>query len=913
MAGTAIATSQDRGCGAGPSFKSVSVQQAVSSPADHIVYGVIRVKKAGVKSKSGTTSTRNYLGNPSSVARNSPCLHKDSGCRNVKVFSANTVVAPPCALPLLKESDSAITHSELTSHFALQLSYLTFTMGYFCSLCERTWPTRTGFQTHLRNYHRAERPHQPALEYKFHKKLNALPCDEDGNFLIEGEPPLPQQPPPPDDWSPFENRAAFEFAEFAFEKSLSSAEDLNSQLRIWAAWCLQKGIDGTMYNDVDDILSHIDEIPFGDAAWSSFDVRYTGPVDENSPSWKRQTYTIHTRNTYEVQETFLKNQDFAKAFDYVPYEAYTPEGARKWSNLLSGRWAWKQADIIAQDPATHGAMLSPVILGSDKTTVSVATGNTEFHPVYMSCGNIHNEMRRGHCDAVVPVAFLAIPKAARADENTKEFRLFKKQLYHISLTHLLEPLRQGMTTPQVMRCPDGHFRRVIFEIGPFIADYPEQVLLAGIVQGKCPKCFSQDLHTRGPPRCREITEQLLAGPYSDGILWDAFGINPGVTVRYSNDKPRTPDIDTPMTHTQPFTANFPRADIHELLSPDILHQLIKGTFKDHLVTWIEQYIKNDNAAEDAKAILDDIDRRIAAVPSYPGLRRFPEGRKFKQWTGNDSKALMKVLIPAITGHVPDDMVRCLVAFTDFCYLARRSSHTTHDLHAMEESLQKFHGLRQIFEEYDIRPDGFCLPRQHALQHYVRSIILFGSPNGLCSSITESKHITAVKKPWRASNHHNPLSQILRTNVRLSKISAQRINFAHRGMLHRDVLTATQIQLGLVDDDNLALPEVAYRERHEDENEIDHVDGPQVTSFMKLASKKAYSGLSEELGERFGCPRLTELCRRFLWDQIYDDEELTSDDIDLEDCPQIDGPLHVYNSASATFYAPSEVSGPHDVK
>ena len=34
--------------------------------------------------------------------------------------------------------------------------------------------------------------------------------------------------------------------------------------------------------------------------------------------------------------------------------------------------------------------------------------------------------------------------------------------------------------------------------------------------------------------------------------------------------------------------------------------------------------------------------RIAAVPSFPGLRRFPEGRGFKQWTGDDSKALMKV-------------------------------------------------------------------------------------------------------------------------------------------------------------------------------------------------------------------------------------------------------------------------------
>ena len=35
-------------------------------------------------------------------------------------------------------------------------------------------------------------------------------------------------------------------------------------------------------------------------------------------------------------------------------------------------------------------------------------------------------------------------------------------------------------------------------------------------------------------------------------------------------------------------------------------------------------------------------RRIAAVASFAGLRRFPQGRNFKQWTRDDSKALMKV-------------------------------------------------------------------------------------------------------------------------------------------------------------------------------------------------------------------------------------------------------------------------------
>ena len=42
-----------------------------------------------------------------------------------------------------------------------------------------------------------------------------------------------------------------------------------------------------------------------------------------------------------------------------------------------------------------------------------------------------------------------------------------------------------MTVPEVVRCSDGHFRRAIWGLGPYIADYPEQTLLACIVQGWC--------------------------------------------------------------------------------------------------------------------------------------------------------------------------------------------------------------------------------------------------------------------------------------------------------------------------------------------------------------------------------------------------------------------------------------------
>lgn len=55
-------------------------------------------------------------------------------------------------------------------------------------------------------------------------------------------------------------------------------------------------------------------------------------------------------------------------------------------------------------------MYCSIILGSDKTTVSVATGNIEYHPLYMSIGNVYNDVRRAHRNSVIPIAFLAIPK-----------------------------------------------------------------------------------------------------------------------------------------------------------------------------------------------------------------------------------------------------------------------------------------------------------------------------------------------------------------------------------------------------------------------------------------------------------------------------------------------------------------------
>jgi hypothetical protein len=153
---------------------------------------------------------------------------------------------------------------------------------------------------------------------------------------------------------------------------------------------------------------------------------------------------------------------------------------------------------------------------------------------------------------------------------------------------------------------------------------------------------------------------------------------------------------------------------------------------------------------------------------------------------------MKVFLPAIEGHVPQDMVRAFRALLEFCYLVWRNIITEDTLIQIQDALRRFHHYRKIF---DTVIPTFSLPRQHSMAHYVDMIRLFGAPNGLCSSITESKHIKAVKEPWRWSSRHNALGQMLVTNQRLDKLAASRVDFDARGMLTGTILSSALAALG----------------------------------------------------------------------------------------------------------------------
>ena len=141
------------------------------------------------------------------------------------------------------------------------------------------------------------------------------------------------------------------------------------------------------------------------------------------------------------------------------------------------------------------------------------------------------------------------------------------------------------------------------------------------------------------------------------------------------------------------------------------------------------------------------------------------------------------------------MLKTLHALLDFCYIACCNVHNTTSLRDLQDTLDHFHHHCKYFQECGVHPDDFNLPWQHSLIHYIMQIHAFGAPNGICSSITELKHIKAMKEPWRRSSCFEALEQMLLTNQRLNKLVVARVDFADCGMLQGTCLLWILIQLG----------------------------------------------------------------------------------------------------------------------
>ncbi|KAJ7716992.1 hypothetical protein B0H16DRAFT_1898115 [Mycena metata] len=527
---------------------------------------------------------------------------------------------------------------------------------------------------------------------------------------------------------PFKDEAEWELAKWLIKHVGHGAADEFLKLSIIADRAKPS------YKGKNQFFDKIDDLP-GGVKWQckEMDVKGDLPDHDKDPTgatMRGETVELWWRDPVECVRELIGNPMFRDVMRFAPEELYEDEegNIRVYNEMWTGDW-WQEI----QKRLPLGATVAPLILSSDKTMLSNFRGDNSAWPVYLTIGNIGKETRRQvSAHATVLIGYLPIPKFDCFDKNTRS--LAKYRLFHECMTVLLASVVEAGKTGTKMVCADNLVRDVWPIFAAYVADYPEQCLVACCKENRCPLCtVSPD--ERGdhlPHDKRDQMETLfLMARQQDGEKDTAFE-KEGIRAVYP-----------------PFWMDLPHSDIFQAFTPDLLHQLHKGVFKDHLVKWCTEII--------GKGVVDE---RFRQMPDHPGLRHFKNGiSSVSQWTGTEHKEMEKVFLGLAAAGADAEMVQAVRALMDFAYLASLQSHTTTTLLALRTALDDFHTHKNIFIKLGGRKENFNIPKMHSLEHYDPAFQLFGSADGFNTESPERLHIDYAKNAYRASNRKDYIIQM----------------------------------------------------------------------------------------------------------------------------------------------------------
>jgi len=136
------------------------------------------------------------------------------------------------------------------------------------------------------------------------------------------------------------------------------------------------------------------------------------------------------------------------------------------------------------------------------------------------------------------------------------------------MSKILKPLVDAGIKGVETVCADGFIRRVFPILAAYITDHPEQCLVACCKENQC-LCCTVHTNQRG-----ELVNSVLQNP--ENVL-------KVLECKHKGKKPTQFDEDGLCAVFNPFWKDLPHTNIFATIMPDILHQLHKGIFKDHLV------------------------------------------------------------------------------------------------------------------------------------------------------------------------------------------------------------------------------------------------------------------------------------------------------------------------------------------
>ncbi|KAG8706171.1 hypothetical protein FRC09_002544 [Ceratobasidium sp. 395] len=499
------------------------------------------------------------------------------------------------------------------------------------------------------------------------------------------------------------------------------------------------------------LIDDIDLLPHG-PKWEAFE------VDIDAPEQRRGSASyLFCRLLIDVIRDILGNVLLKDDMHYAPEYHWTAEDCktRVYSETWTGNWWWNMQLRLPDKAGT----IVPLIIASDRTTLSVMTNGQVAYPVYVTIGNVSKSVRRKPTTrSTVLLAYLPVDEFSHVANAERRGQL-KLKLVHTAMRHVLGVLNQASEEGVEILCADGRYRKAYPILAASTLDYQEQCKLGCIVGSSCPKCHQKQdgrgqLGTPAPPRLNHETLNALRYYFNTGGTW---------LLNEMKIKP-----------VWPFWAGLPYVEFSATLMPDILHQLHQGMIKAHLVPWVIEL-----------AGAGQVDLYFSLMPKAEGMRHFSHGISgLGKWTGRESKEVQKQLLAVVASldgrKWNDDVVRLAREILDFTYRAQASQMTQDDLDRLDKTLVKIHEMKTVLRRMgvfksDKRFD--LIAKLHMLSHYTGDTQAMGTPDGYCTESPEHLHIES-KRGYRASNKVKPTPQMIKF---IQRYEALRI---HRSLMDR---------------------------------------------------------------------------------------------------------------------------------
>jgi len=209
-----------------------------------------------------------------------------------------------------------------------------------------------------------------------------------------------------------------------------------------------------------------------------------------------------------------------------------------------------------------------------------------------------------------------------------------------------------------------------------------------------------------------------------------------------------------------------RVSASDLYKPDMLHTIYLGLFK-HMMDWIEGFLKKHGRLQ----AFDDVWK---ALPPYPGFLVPKKAyREVTQWQGKEMRNLGRCILgvlavalrqPGGAQVIPfKRALGCVRALVDFNMMAQYRSHTSDTIAYMEDYLDQFHKLKDIFLEFQVtkRTQDKVDKQRKEIRHQ-RALVIEQVALSLRRRMRDDnrqKKTTSVWT-WSVANHISTLSKCI---------------------------------------------------------------------------------------------------------------------------------------------------------